>query len=168
MFKVCYVCTEQKVKQLQVQKKKILKQTELFKIEIMKNTVKQFAAGTFMILLLSAGNVKAEETEFKSLNSEIIETSLQLEGWMTDETIWNLNSVNIEIVATETESLLEIEAWMISENVWSSNLNVVTESEDKLELESWMTTENTWNVDEKAVEADLVLENWMFDNKVWK
>ena len=58
----------------------------------MKTIVKQLATGTFLTFLLLVGNVNAEGTETNTLNSEIIETSLQVENWMTDETIWNTNS----------------------------------------------------------------------------
>ena len=109
----------------------------------MKNTVKQIAAGTFIALLLIGGNVKSEGTEVKTLGLEtVVETSLQLESWMTKETVWNSNSVYMTDFDLEAET--------------------------HLELESWMTSENIWNVKETEVEAELTLENWMVDNKVWK
>ena len=60
----------------------------------MKTTVKQIASVTFIALILLVGNVKAEGTEAKASGQESIETTLQLEKWMTDETIWNTNSSN--------------------------------------------------------------------------
>jgi len=135
------------------------------KMEIMKNTVKQIAAVTFMSYLLLAANVKSEGTEIKSSVIEITETSLQLESWMTDETVWNTNSVFMADFALETETDLNIESWMTSENTWSLNNNLAIASEVELELESWMTSETVWNTIETEVETELVLENWMLDNE---
>ena len=108
----------------------------------MKTTVKQIASVTFIALLLLVGNVNAEGTEIKATGVEIIETTLQLESWMTNETIWNNNTTTI--------------------------MNVAQETETSLELESWMTSEETWNVEDTNVEAELTVEDWMIDSKVWK
>jgi len=135
------------------------------KLEIMKTTVKQIAAGTLMSFLLIAGNFKSEGTEIKSSVIEVTETSLQLESWMTEETVWNTNSVYMADLAPETEIELDLESWMTSEIAWSLNNNLVPETEVELELESWMTGETIWNAVETEVEAELVLENWMLENK---
>ena len=130
----------------------------------MKTTMKELAAGTFIALLVLAGNVKAEATELKASSREIVETSLQLENWMTDETIWNTNS----LFNLETEEILELENWMTSENAWNSSFDFSLETEVGMELENWMTNEEVWNVEETINEADLLLENWMVDSEVWK
>ena len=135
------------------------------KLEIMKTTVKQIAAGTLMSFLLMAGNFKSEGTEIKSSVIEVTETSLQLESWMTDETVWNTNSVFMADFALETETELDIESWMTSENTWILNNNLVPETEVEMELERWMSGETLWNAVETEVEAELVLENWMLDNE---
>jgi len=107
----------------------------------MKTTMKHLAAGTFIALLLMVGNVKAEGTEVKAA-SQAIETSLQVEKWMTDETIWNTkSSINYEI-AVETEATLDLEDWMTNEETWNVNN---TENEPELAVESWMTNNNIWN-----------------------
>jgi len=106
----------------------------------MKTTMKHLAAGTFIALLLIVGNVKAEGTEVKT-TSQAIETSLQVEKWMTDETIWNKKTFTNEI-AQETETTLDLENWMTSEETWNVNN---TENEPELAVESWMTNNNIWN-----------------------
>ena len=133
----------------------------------MKNIVKQIAAGTFIAFFLLAGNVKSEGTEVKTSGFETIETSLQLENWMTEEIEWNTNLVIMADFAPETETYLDLESWMTSENTWSINNNFATESEVELELESWMTGETIWNAEETEVDAELVLESWMLDKEVW-
>jgi len=137
------------------------------KTEIMKNIVKQIAAGTLMAFFLLAGNFKSEGTEVKISGFETIETSLQLESWMSDETVWNTNLILMADFAPETETYLDLESWMTSDKAWSLNNNFATETEVELELESWMTRENIWNTEKTEVEAELTLESWMLDNEVW-
>ena len=111
----------------------------------MKTTMKQLAAGTFIALILLVGNVKAEGTEIKASSHESIETTLQLENWMTNETIWNTNAINNSEFVQETETNLEIENWMTNDKVWNLNNSFVEETETGLELESWMTNDEAWN-----------------------
>lgn len=108
----------------------------------MKNSVKQLAAGTFITLLLLAGNVSADGTEIKAWGHEIIETSLQLEDWMTNESYWNANTFYTADFALETETDLELESWMTSEKLWNNQETVV---EEELTLENWMTDTEVWN-----------------------
>ena len=134
----------------------------------MKTTVKQLAAGTFIALLLLVGNVNAEGTEVKASSRENIENTLQVEKWMTDEFVWNANSINIPEISQETETGLELENWMTSDETWSLNNNFVEETEATMELESWMTSEEIWNVNVMNLETELTVENWMIDNKIWE
>jgi len=133
----------------------------------MKTTMKQLAAGTFIALLLLVGNVKAEGTEVKASSQESIETTLQLEKWMTDETLWNKNSMNILEFTQETETGMDLETWMINSATWNFNHNFVEETETGMELENWMTSEETWNLSKNS-ETELTVENWMMNNNVWK
>ena len=105
----------------------------------MKTTVKQIAAVTFIALILLVGNAKADGTETIASSHENIETTLQLENWMTDETIWNTNSLEF---VQETEATLELENWMINDDKWN--------------------TENTY------IETELTVEPWMIDNNIWE
>ena len=108
----------------------------------MKNTVKQLAAGTFIALLLLAGNVAANGTEVKASSHEIIETSLELENWMTDQNLWSTNSLyTADFALPETEATLDLESWMTSEEVWEVQETIV---EEELEVESWMTNPEVW------------------------
>ena len=134
----------------------------------MKTTVKQLAAGTFIALLLLVGNVNAEGTEAKASSHENIEATLQVEKWMTNEFIWNTNSVGISEFGEETEANMELENWMTSAETWNLSSNFVEETETGMDLESWMTNESTWNLDNMNLEADLTVEKWMTENNVWK
>ena len=133
----------------------------------MKTTVKQLAAGTFIAFLLLVGSVNAKATEAKASSHESIETTLQVEKWMTDEIIWNTNSISITEVSQETETSLELENWMTSSETWNMNTSFIEVSEESLELESWMTSEETWNLNDMNNETELTVENWMINNNVW-
>jgi len=135
----------------------------------MKTTVKQLAAGTFIALLLLVGNVKAEGTEIKASSRESIETTLQLEKWMTDENLWNPKSaINYEITQ-ETETGLQLEKWMTSEKAWNLTSNYVEETEKPLEVECWMTCNEIWNSynSVEKTETELAVENWMTNESIW-
>jgi len=131
----------------------------------MKTTVKQLAAGTFIALLLLVGNVNAKGTEVKASSHESIETTLQLEKWMTDEFMLNTNSINITEIGQETETGLSLENWMTNEETWSLNNSFVEETEAAMELESWMTIENTGNATNVSQEPELTVESWMVEYK---
>jgi hypothetical protein len=134
----------------------------------MKTTVKQLAAGAFIALLLLVGNVKAEGTETKASSRENIESTLQLEKWMTDEFVWNTNSIDISEISQETETGLSLENWMTSAETWSLNYNFIEEKEATMEIENWMTSAETWNVNNLNQDTELTVENWMVDSKIWK
>lgn len=130
--------------------------------------MKQLATATFIALLLLVVNVKAEGTERIASINENIETTLQLENWMTDETIWHKNLFSHNRFHEATENSLEVENWMTNEVTWSSELGLEEVTEAGLELESWMTSEETWNKNELCYEAALTLESWMTENNIWK
>jgi len=134
----------------------------------MKTTMKQLAAGTFIAFLLLVGNVNAKGTEVKASSHESIETTLQLENWMINETIWNTNSAKVAEFVQETETNMELENWMTSEETWKLNNSFVEETESGMELESWMTSEGTWNLSNVYNDAELKVEKWMINNNVWK
>jgi hypothetical protein len=142
------------------------KNRKALKTENMKTTMKHLAAGTFVALLLLVGNVQAEGTEAKAA-SQAIETSLQVEKWMTDEAIWNTKTISFAEIAQETT--LELESWMTSAETWNLNNSYVEETEAGMELESWMTSEDTWktisNIQE--TETELTVENWMTNENNW-
>ena len=132
----------------------------------MKTTMKQLAAGTFIALLLLVGNVNAKGTETIASGHESIETSLQIEKWMTDEFLWNSNVVSISDFSQETESTIEIENWMTSPEIWDPTTGFIEETETGMELEGWMTSEIKWNVTNTDSDPDLTVENWMTENNI--
>ena len=106
----------------------------------MKTTFKHLASATFIALLLTL-NIKAEGTDTKALNYENMEAPLQLENWMTNEMIWNANSINTVEFVQEPEATLKLEDWMISDENWKTNYS---ENETEITVEPWMTSENFW------------------------
>ncbi len=133
----------------------------------MKTTVKQIASGTFIALLLMVGNVKATDLKASSLEGIAIETTLQMEKWMTNETIWNTNSVNIAEFVVETEPGLELENWMTNAEAWNANYSFVEEVETEMELEGWMTYDKIWNAVNNDKDSGLTVEAWMINENLW-
>ena len=112
----------------------------------MKTSVKQLAAGTILAILIMVGNTNAKATEVKSL-TPVTETSFDIENWMIDETVWEIQApMNFEIV-NETETDLELENWMTSEDTWNSTESIIEEKETELMVEDWMFSEKIWDVE---------------------
>lgn len=133
----------------------------------MKTIMKHLTAGTFIALLLLVGNVSAKGTEAKASSHESIESALELENWMTNESLWNTNSAEFTEFVEETEMNLEIENWMTNSETWNLNNSFVEETETSMELENWMTSDETWNLSDENNEPELKVENWMISNNVW-
>ncbi|KAF0236417.1 MAG: hypothetical protein FD181_2726 [Prolixibacteraceae bacterium] len=133
----------------------------------MKTTMKQLTAGTIIVLLLLAGNTYAKGTKVKASSHENIETSLQIEKWMTNEVIWNSATETISTINQVPESVLELEIWMTSTKTWNLNDRFKQEIETGLEIETWMTSIKTWNVEKTDAETELAVENWMMNNSFW-
>lgn len=134
----------------------------------MKTSVKKLAAGTFFALLLLVGNINAKGTEIKSASTVINETSLQLENWMTDETIWNTNSAMFAEFVQETETTLELKDWMTNAETWNLNHQFAVETESGLQLEDWMTNDITWTRNNVEKDAELTIEPWMINKNIWE
>lgn len=134
----------------------------------MKATITKLGTVTFIALLLMAINVKAKGTEAKAVNSENIETALQLEDWMTDETIWDTNSAMYAELVPETEATLQLEDWMTNDETWNLNNSFAEETESGLELENWMISDDVWNKNYLENEPVLTIEHWMTDKNIWK
>lgn len=100
----------------------------------MKTAIRQITTGTFIAFIIITGNAKADGAETKVSSQEIIETELKLESWMTNDQIWDVNSV--------------------------FNIDFAEEPELELELKGWMTSDHVWHHQEKTKEKSLTLENW--------
>ena len=111
----------------------------------MKTTVKQIAATTLIALIMMATNGKAEGTERLASSQANNETTLQLENWMTVETVWNTNFADNAEFILETETSLELEDWMINNESWNLGFDFGEEVEQNLKLENWMISEVTWD-----------------------
>ncbi len=134
----------------------------------MKAIVKQIATTTFIAILLVVGNVKSEATETKASKAESIETELQLENWMIDETIWNSNTAIFVDFVQETETELNLENWMTNTETWNVNFRLTEEMETEMELENWMIDGIRWEMNNQEYEPELNLESWMINKCYWK
>jgi len=130
-------------------------------------TIKQLATGTFIAILLLAGNIKAEAAKTKVTNQVNMETTLQLENWMTDETVWNTNLMNTAGFSQEPENEMAFENWMTDSDYWNFNNNFVEETETDLAFENWMINDANWKVNNIDNEPELAVEQWMINESFW-
>lgn len=112
----------------------------------MKARMKQLAALAIFSIIFLAGNVNAKGNKAITASSleTTVETTLEMESWMTNEAIWN--TANTEVVTVETDNQLELEGWMINPENWEVTPEIVMEPESGLELENWMVNENNWKI----------------------
>lgn len=134
----------------------------------MKTTMKQLATAIIIALFVLVIHVKAEGTEKIASKNENIETTLQLEKWMTDENVWKTNSGTVNRFSQEIEAGLEIESWMTNAVTWDFEAGFLQETEAGLELEGWMICKKIWNKNDCNHEMALTIEGWMTDSNIWK
>ena len=71
----------------------------------------------------------------------------------------------------EPEKDMGFETWMINESSWFSDKNIAimdfefVHAEKELALEAWMT--QTFKLEDRAVEEDLTVEEWMLADTEW-
>lgn len=121
-------------------------------------------------VIFTVGTANATEKVTKASGHEnIIETSLNIENWMTNDAIWSTSDLSNFVEAQE--ETLYLENWMTNSDVWSTSIDWAVEtSEANLELEDWMTNDLAWEVAPKATietEGNLSLEDWMINEQVW-
>ena len=134
----------------------------------MKTTMKQLATATVLAFLFLTGNANAHGRAVKHACFGESEATLQLESWMTDETIWDSNTTAISQFTVETEFENKIENWMINTEIWNFNSAFTEVTEAGLAIENWMTDHNIWNFENAEIEPELALESWMINNETWK
>jgi len=111
----------------------------------MKTTINKLAAVAIFAFILLAGNVRAEGNDVTASGLEnMTESTLQLENWMTDETIWDVASFGT--IAVEEEAELEMEDWMLNDITWNIKFPKVNDTEEALHVEGWMTNETIWKI----------------------
>jgi len=111
----------------------------------MKTTFNKLSAVVIFAFILLAGNVKAEGNDVTASSLEnVIETSLQMENWMTDPSLWSISTSGAFVM--ESEAGLEMENWMTNDSTWEVKHPVVSETETSLQLEDWMTNNKIWNI----------------------
>ena len=134
----------------------------------MKTTMKQLATATVLAFQLLTGNANAHGTAPKHTCLLEREATLQLESWMTNETICNSNTIVICEFTVETEFEHKIENWMINAEIWNFNNTFTEETEPGLEIENWMTDQNFRDLKNEEIEPELSLEIWMMNYETWK
>lgn len=93
------------------------------------------------------------------------ETPLVLENWMTNSSVFVLNTTYLEV---ETEELLQLENWMKDESTFSNPFFQFSEDkENALELENWMLNEDIF-ANASGIEKPLKIQNWMISELIWK
>ncbi len=128
---------------------------------------------TVLAVLLStsasfgANLLKGKNSNFISNLEDAKESTLKIETWMIDESVWN---VKLESGFTEdTDQTFEIELWMVHPAYWK---NLTTEAEVSLILEKWMTEDSYWNVSKPYLTTEkdkaLQIEGWMIDDENWE
>nr|WP_321355006.1 hypothetical protein [uncultured Draconibacterium sp.] len=118
-------------------------------------------------VIFTVGTANATEKVTKASSHEnIVEASLNLESWMTDDAIWSTSDVTN--FAEAQEESLNLENWMTNSDVWSTSSDwAANTTEANLELENWMTDDIAWKVAPTATEGNLSLEDWMINDRVW-
>jgi hypothetical protein len=108
----------------------------------MKTRLIGIMTATFLIAILFAGNVNANETKVNVVSGleNMMETKLELENWMLDKAYWNAHPVKFE----ET---LVIESWMLDDNYWKMPVYEypVAEKDNQMVIENWMINDQYWN-----------------------
>ncbi|MFV0268729.1 MAG: hypothetical protein ACK5HT_16510 [Draconibacterium sp.] len=111
----------------------------------MKTRMNHFAAIAIFAIIIFAGNVNAHENKAKASSHEALtETSLQIENWMTDEHVWNVQAA--PGTAREAEAELKVESWMTDQKAWELAYLAATETEAQLTLEDWMMNNTYWKI----------------------
>ena len=112
----------------------------------LRNTAKILALGLIALINI---NAKTETSLFYQEK----ETDLEIENWMTDDSLWsnNIAETTVAIFNVEEESDLDIEEWMTDESLWSNGVTETTaaifnvEEESDLDIENWMTNDYYWS-----------------------
>ena len=103
----------------------------------------------FVIIITASLNVNA--TELPRMSAVEIETEAtpEVENWMIDNNIWNINNnANSFMVEQEMDPELKVEPWMFDEKYFvKSSLEIpLVEIEEPVKLEGWMLNKIYWNI----------------------
>ncbi len=111
----------------------------------MKIRMNYLAAIAIFAIIIFAGNVNAHENKAKASDHETLtETSLQIENWMTDEHVWNVQAA--PGIAREAEAELNVESWMTDLKAWEPVCLAATGADGQLILEDWMMNHTYWKI----------------------
>lgn len=138
----------------------------------MKNRISLKSLALIIAITLTIGTVNASGKVTKASSHEnIVESSLNVESWMTSEKIWDsMDGYSYTVAEEET---LNLEDWMTNTNLWSASVFGYYQAEESiLELEDWMINDFAWEVlstlkVKSENEESLNLEDWMINERVW-
>ncbi|HKM93007.1 MAG TPA: hypothetical protein VJY41_05085 [Prolixibacteraceae bacterium] len=81
-----------------------------------------------------------------NVNDNYIEENLEIQAWMTSDSVWQLNQKPSNIFSENTiEGQLNIESWMTDDKLWFGHNEEVANSQN-LKIESWMTDSKYWRL----------------------
>lgn len=130
----------------------------------MKTRILSIAIAAVMIVGLAsnADGAKGKSLKLASSLENVMDPSLDLESWMTNDLVWNQGDF-ANYTAASDESL-ELEAWMTNTVSWEY---YPAATEASLEVESWMTNSMMWQMMPVEKDEQLVLEHWMTCDEIW-
>lgn len=91
------------------------------------------------------------------VNTEIADSELKVEDWMSNDNYWRLN---------EQDEQLNVEDWMSNESYWGVN-EEASLSDSPLTVENWMSSDAYWAGNQVETDDNLAIENWMASNEYW-
>lgn len=114
-----------------------------WEVELIENE-NPIALATFEDLKVNSELASFDKTS-KNTKAEVlleveIEKALELENWMVDEKVFDL-----QFIAIDVEEPLELEDWMKNEKYFTnSTVDFLAENKECLKIESWMMDKKIW------------------------
>lgn len=133
----------------------------------MKTTVKLLTAATLIALVFPVMNLNAKGIDSKNSFGKGNETAFQNGNQVDDETLIKADIVSFEELFQDNETEIELENWMTDSEIWNLNIIYSDETETGLNLENWMIISENWNTITQEKDEVMTLENWMFDSTLW-
>ena len=100
-----------------------------------KRLIENSSFGNIAMAMVETKDIPAKSSNKIFEVENETETSLALENWMTNESVFSVPSMNLE-------PELFPENWMFNKNVFLPDSN----EEQTLQLEAWMVSESVWKI----------------------
>lgn len=116
-------------------------------------TITFLAIAIVVLIMPMMADAKTNETKnidsihFNISRNEINTVeNLEIEGWMTSDSVWKLNQKSSNPLSEKTvEGQLNIESWMTDDELWFGQNEEVANSQN-LKIEKWMTDSKYWRL----------------------